>query len=340
MNYVILVKPNNNIPYFEEFKIMCIEETRILMNRLGLAYNDLEIVQIGKANYLRFSLESKLDTHHIKHFQQLSYYYTIFEVTEDDHFIPLNWPATHYLGEDVSTRLKYNGKTNEVFTRLMTNLAIFSTEYYDLETINLFDPVCGKGTTLFDALTLGYHAYGTEQNKSSVAELNQYLIRYLKEGKYKHSAKKGKASGSKKNLGEMVEIQLAKSKEEMKTGTTKTLKVLRGDTADSHHFFKKNSMHIIVGDLPYGVQHIGRNKEANVRGLAKLLDNALDSWSLLLKKGGAVALSWNTYTNKKSEFKEIFESKGFKVMDSEPYTKFHHRVSQAINRDIIIAVKQ
>ncbi len=61
--------------------------------------------------------------------------------------------------------------------------------------------------------------------------------------------------------------------------------------------------------------------------------------TFFLKKGGVVAISWNTYTDKRSEFVTIFEQNGYKVFDDEPFLRVEHRVAQAINRDIIIAKK-
>lgn len=339
MKYAVLLKPNSNIPFFEEMKRMCIYEAKIVFEKLGIKTERLEVVQMGKAYYLIFKTDNQLGKKDMKHIANLSFYYTIFEIESDTLLRPIEIAATNYLGDDISIRLKYTGKTNETFTRLLLNTAIFSTDFYDLERINVLDPVCGKGTTLFESLILGCNAYGVEENKKSVDDLGNYLLRYLKEGKYKHNSRKGKAIVNKENIGEILEVNIGKTKEELKQETGKKLKVLRGDTTDGHKVFKKNSMHIIVGDLPYGIQHMGKNKEKTFRNLDELLDVSFKSWYILLKKGGAIALSWNTYTNKREEIARILEENGFTVVNDECYLNFFHRVSQAINRDIVVAKK-
>lgn len=339
MKYVILLKPNGNIPFFEELKKMCMYEASIVFNRLKLEASELKVIKIGKADYLQFVSEKELDEDLINYIAKLSFYYSMFEVKDGGLYKPIDVINESYLGEDLSVRLKYQGKTNERFTRMLMNTALFSTQYYNAGNINILDPMCGKGTTLFEALIAGYNGLGVEQNKTAINELSTYLKRYLQEGKYKHQILNGKAQHNGKTIGEVFEVDMAKTKKEAKNKTGKKLKILRGDTTDADKFFKKNSVHVIATDLPYGVKHIGKDSGKSVRGLESLLDQSFKSWYELLKKGGALALAWNTYTNKREDLQQLLESNGFKVLDDENYLNFHHRVSQAINRDIIIGIK-
>lgn len=340
MKYAILLKPNSNIPYFEELKRMCIFEAKIIFNRLGIALSDYCVDKIGKGHYFKFAIDREMTEVELKDLTHLSFFYTLFVIEEENLFRAIDITEDTYITEDISTRLKYMGKTNEAFTRLLINASLYSTDYYNNENINLLDPVCGKGTTLYEGLVMGFNAYGVEKNKKSVEELYSYVLRFLKEGRYKHKAMKGKAVINGENLGETIEISIGKSKDEVKKNTGKVLKVMRGDTTDAWKFYKKNSMHLIVGDLPYGVQHMGKDKDAKVRNLDNLLVNSIKSWYKVLKPGGALGLSWNTYTNKREELADILSKHGFDVMDSEAYMGFGHRVSQAINRDIIIGIKK
>lgn len=339
MKYVILLRPNGNIPFFEEMKKMCMYEASIVFNRLKLDATNLEVIKIGKADYLQFESSVELDEKLINYISRLSFYYSMFEVKEEGLYKPIDVINEPYLGEDLSVRLKYQGKTNETFTRMLMNTALYSTQYYNVSNVNILDPMCGKGTTLFEALIAGYNGYGIEQNKTAINELSTYLKRYLQEGKYKHNVLNGKAQHNGKTIGEVFEVDVAKTKAEAKNKTGKKLKILRGDTTTAHQFFKKNSVHVIATDLPYGVKHIGKDSGASVRNLETLLNQAFKSWHQVLKNGGAVALSWNTYTNKREDLAKLLESNGFKVLDDENYSNFHHRVSQAINRDIIIGIK-
>ncbi|MCH4888425.1 hypothetical protein EZV73_12610 [Acidaminobacter sp. JC074] len=338
MKHAILLKPNANIPYFEEMKKMCIYEASIVLKAIGVDYSDIKVEEIGPAHYMFIETEEAIDQDLFGHIENLSFYYTYFKVV-DESFMPVKKVPERYFGEDLSNRLKYNGKTNEMFTRMMLNLAIYTSKYYAKEVINVFDPVCGRGTTLFEAMIRGHHAYGAELDKRSVSELGQYFQRYLKEGKYKHQVVRGKAIQNKLVLGETFEAYIGTSKEEVKKKTGKTIKVLRGDTTQSNLYFKKQSMDVLVGDLPYGVQHMSKHDEGHSRSVDELLDASFKAWYQLVKKGGALALSWNTYTNTRDELKEKLEQAGFTVIDDEIYLGFHHRVSQAINRDVIVAIK-
>lgn len=338
MKYAILLKPNMNLPFFEETKKMCEHELSIMCHAIKVTILSMSLEQIGAAFYLIFETEAKLDDDILNHLSYLSFYYTIFEVNEGM-YKPL--PVMHdmYFGEDLSNRLKYSGKTNEAFTRMMINMALYSSKFYMEKDIRLFDPVCGKGTTLFEGMIRGYHGFGAELNKQSVGELGQYFQRYLKEGRYKHQIVKGRAIHEKKTIGETFEAYIGQSKEEVKKKTGKQMVVFRGDTTVSNLYFKNQSMHIIVGDLPYGVHHMSKHDDEASRSLDELLKLSFKSWYRLLRKGGTLALSWNTYTNDRQSLTELLEAENFTVIQDEAYLQFHHRVSQAINRDIIVARK-
>jgi DNA modification methylase len=338
MKHAILLKPNSNVPYFEAMKKMCLYEITIILEQLDINFDGLEVKSLGRGYCLQFETYDELDKSFQQHIEKLSFYYAYFEVCEDM-LKPIQSDGHPYFGYDLSNRLKYAGKTNEAFTSMMLNLAVYTSKFYLEPVLNIFDPVCGRGTTLFEAMIRGHHAYGTELNKKSVNELGQYFQRYLQEGKYKHALVRGKALVNKKTIGETFEAVIGESKEEVKKKTGKIMKVLRGDTTESHWYFKKQSMHVIVADLPNAVQPLSKHDEGEVIDLDELLNRSFKSWYQLLKKGGAIALSWNTYINTRDELIDKLTAYGFTVIDDDNYLKFDHRVSQAMNRDIIVAIK-
>ena len=59
----------------------------------------------------------------------------------------------------------------------------------------------------------------------------------------------------------------------------------------------------------------------------------------VLRPGGALALSWNTFVLPKEEMRRLLSSAGLAVQTGGPYDRFEHRVDQAIKRDIVVAVK-
>src|SRR5579863_2098370 len=56
---------------------------------------------------------------------------------------------------------RYKGKTNEIFTRVLLNLAVFAGAYAGQYAgrLRVLDPLAGGGTTLFLALAMGYDAF-------------------------------------------------------------------------------------------------------------------------------------------------------------------------------------
>ena len=67
--------------------------------------------------------------------------------------------------DDLVTIQKYPGKTNEQFTKLLLNVTLLASasagEMLD-RRLRVLDPLCGRGTTLNQALTYGYDAAGLD----------------------------------------------------------------------------------------------------------------------------------------------------------------------------------
>jgi tRNA G10 N-methylase Trm11 len=92
-------------------------------------------------------------------------------------------------------------------------------------------------------------------------------------------------------------------------------------------------MHAVVGDLPYGIQHIGE--------VSALLNNVLPVWERLLMPGGTLALAWNATRIEREAMVALFEEHThLQVRNEVPYTQYTHPVDRVIKRrDIIVAVK-
>src|SRR5690606_262895 len=95
---------------------------------------------------------------------------------------------------DLETIQKYPGKTNEQFTALLVNLAAaLSTRRSALEdgTLQLLDPMCGRGTTLNRALRLGLSPVGAEIDRKDVESYRGFLSTWLRTHRYKHTLSAG-----------------------------------------------------------------------------------------------------------------------------------------------------
>ncbi|GAM77560.1 hypothetical protein JCM19241_4683 [Vibrio ishigakensis] len=183
---------------------------------------------------------------------------------------------------------------------------------------------------------------GVEINAKWVQETQTFIVKYMKNGRFKHKVTKEKRTGAGgKKVADGFALQAAHSKEAFANDQAQSMKLYAADTRIINQIVKKNSCDVMVSDLPYGVQHGSKNAKDTkmARSPLELLEEALPAWKQVLKPKGAIVLSFNEFTLKWKQLAELFESQGFKVMDEEPYIGYLHRVDQSINRNIFIAVK-
>ena len=83
---------------------------------------------------------------------------------------PLETTFVPFLPLEMAEICRYKGKTNEVFTRVLLNIAVFAGAFTHQYTgrLRILDPLAGGGTTLFLALSDGYDAFGIEHQKQDV----------------------------------------------------------------------------------------------------------------------------------------------------------------------------
>lgn len=354
--YAILLNPGHNRVYFNSSFKLSKNELFFASDKLSEPTEEIEKEIFGGVEYITFKTREKLNGNDIILLSRLSFTYAIFEVKEVQEveidekenrqmLLPVQKNGSYYFNDDLNMILKYSGKTNEIFTRMMINLAVFSSSFDCSDTLSMLDPVCGKGTTIFEGLICGYNSFGAELSGKLVDESYHYLKKYLETGKYKHNIKKESLSGKNKNgtsfKSKRYLFDIAKNKDDQKNNKSLVFEIIEGDTENIDKFFKKNTFNIIVGDLPYGVQHANTAKGNTMRNPLDLLESSLPIWLNTLKIGGAIVLAWNTFLLKRADIEKIFRDNNL-IFPYEEYKDkfdFEHRVDQAINRDVIIGVK-
>lgn len=310
---------------------------------LGGRLRDISSETIGGVPYLTFTA-SGLTERDIRFLANLSSIYALFRINEDGTLGPVELHGLDRFDDDLITIQKYAGKTNEHFTKMLLNVTALSSaaagEMID-RTLEVFDPLCGRGTTLNQALMYGYNASGLDIDGKDFEAYAAFVRTYLKRKRFKHTAEVVPIRRERKLLGRRFEVSLGLTKEQYKAGDKRRLVVVNADTTRAADFFAAASFDVIVADAPYGVQHgSSRGKEqALSRGPLNLLADALPGWAGLLRPGGAIGMSWNTYVAGREDAAEVFAKNGLEVMDSGPYLRFRHRVDQAIIRDVIVARK-
>lgn len=340
--YALLLNPGHNRVYYKASQQLSAVEFSIMAQSMDCVPYEIKGQTIAGVYYLTFCAEQPLSERDLSKIARLSFVFALYQM-EEDRFRPLLIPDANLTGINIGSLLKYTGKTNELFTRMMINVAVSSCTMPEPERVNLLDPIAGKGTTLFEGLTMGFDCCGIEIGDKAAAEGYHYLKKYLEIERIKHVAALKKQSGPNKSFtAKHYAVDLAKNKEDFKNHKEQHWEIVSGNSMYADQFFPKNKFHVLVGDLPYGVQHgnvTGEKQSSLTRSPKDLVAACLPAWKNVLKPGGVLALAWNTHVFPKTQFAALLEQAGFEVLLDGPYDQFSHRVDNSIMRDIIVARK-
>jgi len=335
MTYALLKTPAHTRVSFQDSDTLAISELNVLFHDTHI--EDARMAHIGGVQYILFDIKQPLSQSDIRLLSRMSFIYAVFEFFPDENILkPVGMDAGYFLPDDLSTILKYVGKTNELFTRLMLNMAQLYIKKTP-EQLNILDPLAGKGTTLYEALMQGHNAYGVEIDAKMAAESVTYLKKYLETAKHKHENHSEKTSGQ-SPFGKFTALR-----SQIKIKPNAHFEIVAGDTRHSNLYFKKNFFHAIIADLPYGVQHSSKTaKKPQSTGFTRnalgLVKEALPAWTRVLAPGGVIVIAWNLFLIPRMEMSELLTQHGFALPEIE--ANFSHRVDQAIDRDFIVGVKK
>lgn len=268
---------------------------------------------------------------------------------------PIGLPSVEVMDSDLLTIPKYQGRTNEMFTRLLLHVTT-SQVSTGRPRLTVLDPLAGRGTTLLAAWTLGLDACGVEIDERAVDQFEAYLKAYLRRKKLKHAATSSPVRRDGRTLGRRFDAQVRPGETThghpgVPGAPEMSLTMFSGDTGDSAALFGRKRFDAIVTDAPYGVVHGSTRRAAPTtrstdnssggrdRSPGELLARAVPVWASQLRPGGALGVSWNTFGLARSDFARICTSSGLDVRDEGPWLQFSHRVDSAIRRDIMVAVR-
>ncbi len=251
---------------------------------------------------------------------------------------PLSVSTRFYLTEDLPEVLKYKGKTSAAFTRMMVNTALSLTPYFRSDKpVTVLDPLCGRGTTLFYAASLGFNAVGLDLDQKDLKEARDYFSRYLKLHLLKHTLRSRSETVNSAPVP-VDEFLFSDSKDHYLSGDTRSLTFCRGDAGLCASLMRRSPAHVIAADLPYGVQHAPQSG-SKPESFRSLLFRILPRWADALAPEGAVALSFNTLTLPTRVVHEALAAGGFSVVTQEPFDQLEHEVDQSVQRNLVFAVK-
>lgn len=348
-HYAILVLPSANRVYHTASEKLALAELQCInATAFDNKLTNLSPTNIAGVGYIAFS-SPQLTDKDVQYLSNLSFIYALFELgdvsTSVQELPTLNPVIMTPLGlydSDLLSILKFAGKTNEQFTKLLMNVTLIaSSARYEMteRKLDILDPLCGRGTTLNQALMYGYNASGIEIDRRDFDAYAHFINRWLKDKRLKHKSQTVELRKDGRTQAHRLDIKLASDKEAFKKKDVQTIDVVLADTVRAKEFFKREAFDLIVTDLPYGVQHNNQSSNGQSRSPQALLAQALPVWQTLLRKGGAIGISWNTYLAKKSEVITLMEASGFNIYSPTLGNQFRHKVDQAIMRDIIVACK-
>lgn len=344
LTYAILGNPGHNRVYFEESSRLALSELMVAFGQMEAHCSNVRKENIAGIGYSLFDSDRELSSKDIQIISLLSFNYAFFELIVETNLLrPIDKRSIDFFDTDFSSILKYSGKTNELFTRLMLSIAELSSAFYGNQDIRLLDPIAGKGTTLFEGLMRGYHTYGIEIGDKVVNESYHFIKKYLENKCYKHTSKTIRFSGENKEFtAKRYQLEIGRDKQDFKNKVQRLCELISGDSLYTNQYYKKNNFHLIVGDLPYGVQHgnISKGKSKSfTRSPEELLKNCLPGWYDVLKPGGIMVLAWNTYVFSRDDMVDLIQESGFEVLE-KVYEEFVHQVDRSIRRDIVVAKKK
>lgn len=335
MNSAFRITPQRSTQYANMTGILAAPE--LLASPLGPAIHELTPMKLAGQDYLLAkmddaALSSPFTRQLLGRLGATSEAYEYFErigQVEGPLLRPLEPDFMPFVPLEMSETRRYKGKTNEIFTRVLLNLALFAGGYSNqyTERLRILDPLAGGGTTLFLALASGYDALGIELERHDVETTEVFIKQYFNSEAvpYKEIDERGRRAGRR------VQFEVGRK------GDTRTLVLVHGDSTQADQHLREvpggPKMHAIVGDLPYGIQHFGE--------ISSLLTAALPVWERMLLPGGTLALAWNATRIERTAMIALLEQRSHLTIRNEPpYTQLMHTVDRVIKRrDILIGVK-
>ncbi len=370
--YALLLRPATNRLYTKGAALLNAAELSALQNTvLPTALRGVEPAVIGGVEYVRFEAETDLSERDIAHLSNLSAAFALFRIVgegDGTQLVPVTLTPVAHLDDDLLTIMRYKGKTNEQFTKLLYNVTLAALHTHAATTsgprtpcaptspsgppdlrlahatdwqgrrLRVLDPVCGRGTSLNQGLVYGFDVDGIEIDRTAYDAYHAFLVTWLKDKRYKHQVHTMPLRRDGKVVGRRLEIVFARDKDEYKAGDVQRVRLVNDDTVRAGEHYRKPVFDAVVADLPYGVQHASRARpDAKSRRPEDLLDAALPGWTGAMKPGAAIGLSWNTKVLKRDVLVELLGRHGLAV--APVAASFEHRVDAAITRDVVVAVK-
>jgi hypothetical protein len=335
MKLALKITPQRSTQYANMAEVLATPE--LLASPVGPAIQEIAPVTLAGQSYLLVTLDDLLSSSTMMPIlsrlgatSEVHQYFENLGEVEGPLLRPIEPQFTPFVPLEMAEVRRYKGKTNEVFTQVLLNMALFAGAYAGrfTERLRILDPLAGGGTTLFLGLAAGYDAFGIELERQDVETTAVFTRQYLHSEHipYKELDERGRRAGRR------YQFEIGQK------GATRLLALAHGDASQADLHMREvpggPRMHVVVGDLPYGIQHFGE--------IAGILRKALPVWESMILPGGTLALAWNATRIERANMVELVEQHThLKVRNDPPYTQLVHTVDRVIKRrDVLVAVKE
>ena len=339
MRYAMLLKPHPNARYRQSLEKLALLELESMLAAWNVPHTEPRVEAIAGEPFLTFESD-ELEGEVWRALARHSAICMAARLLEGGLLKPIFREQGGFLPDDLPQVLKYKGKTNVDFTYMLLHCAQAASAFACVrDPLCVLDPMCGKATTLFCALCEGHNGVGVDVDGKDLLEAQGYFERSLRLHGVKHKRKNGSQTLSGGGSAQWVEYSVAPDAQAMRDGQARALRLLNGDSARLAEMLRPESVHLIVCDLPYGVQH-APHESGRVSTIARLVERALPGCRRVLKPGGAIALAFNQNTLDRATVVRLVNAAGLEALEDAPYGDFSHWVEQAVQRDAVIARKK
>ncbi len=312
LSVLLLVSPEVKAAFFSEYIKVAMEELRFTLGKADSTY-----LNYGNMDFIETSIASE----DLEKLVRLSFVQGVFVKDSSGAMTPLTTKDQLYLDERFVFGSKFKGKTNERLTQMLLNLGLAAV---GRQHVKILDPMCGRATSLLWAMRYRIEARGIEQDPKAADDILQICKKWQKLSQQELKFSNGfVGKKTKSRRGHFIEVRSPES----------SFKVITGDASHAVALLQGEKVDIIISDLPYGVQHYTSTKTRNPLAT---LEACIPIWLQLLKAGGAIVLSYNSYLPKRETLIALFVEHGFTAM----YLDASHRMSESIVRDIVVFKKQ
>ncbi len=338
MRYALLLKPHANVRYQQSLQKLALIELRAMLRAWGMGEASATVQELCGEPFLTFEADA-LSPRAWRDISGHSAVCLAAEARADGTLRLLERRREAAMPDDLPQVLKYKGKTNADFTYFLLHCAKAASDFAQEEgPLRVLDPMCGKATTLFCALCEGCNATGIDTDAKALQEACVYLERSLKLHHIKHKREESSRTLGGGGSARCVSFEMARDAQAFKAGDRLRMEALYGDAARTPEMVKAGGFHLVVSDLPYGVQHAPR-ENGGMSSLARLVERVAPGCERALKPGGALAFSFNQNTLRRSDVARALTGAGLDVLAQPPFDDFSHWVEQAVERDVVIARK-